>query len=437
MSSHANAASSQADGVSSHANAASSQADGASSQADGASSQADGASSQADGASSQADGVSSHANAASSQADGASSQADGASSQADGASPQADGASSQANGVSSRQRRIISADGASSQADGASPQADAASSQADGASSQADGASSQANGASALLKVSHTWRAGLMALWNSGITWTSGALWGPAAPPSGPTPANTKPKRNTMPRDKFYPALLAEQPEWHNNLAAKFPLYGPALGFTPAQINNAVADNLYLAYALGDWITRVREFGPAATAALKDLRTGTGNDPFTFTAFTPPTLPTLPAGVTDVLPGALDRTFGLVQGIKGAPGYNEGMGLDMGIVGSEITPPPPGDVPPPQLTAVLLPGDDNQYVRLKFIKRGHEYVVIESRRAGGAWEQLVQSNKSPYIDERALLVPGQAEVREYRARFWDDGKPSSDWCGVLIVTVGP
>lgn len=34
-----------------------------------------------------------------------------------------------------------------------------------------------ARSAAALLKVSHTWRAGLMALWNSGITWNSVALW--------------------------------------------------------------------------------------------------------------------------------------------------------------------------------------------------------------------------------------------------------------------
>ena len=276
-----------------------------------------------------------------------------------------------------------------------------------------------------------------MPLWNSGVTWTSGALWGPAAPPSFPAPANTKTKRSTMKRTYYYPIALAQRPEWHTNFAAKLALYGPTLGLTTAQVNNGVADNLYLAHGLGDWISAVREFGPAATGALRVLESGTGGDAFTFTAFTAPTLPTLPAGVTEVLPGALTRTFGLVQAIKGLPGYTESMGLDMGIVGSELAPPPPGTVAAPELSPTLIPGDANQYVRLKFIKRGHEYVVIQSRRGAGAWEELTQSNKSPYIDDRDLLLVGTAEVREYRARFWDNGTPSSDWCSIVKVTVGP
>lgn len=276
-----------------------------------------------------------------------------------------------------------------------------------------------------------------MTLWNSGVTWNSGALWGPPAVPAFPAPQNTQTRRNTMQRANYYPALLAQRPEWHINFAAKLPIYGPTLGLTTAQINNAVADNLYLAHGLGDWISAVREFGPAATGALRVLESGTGGAAFAFTVFTAPTLPTLPAGVTEVLPGALTRTFGLVQVVKGLPGYTEAMGLDMGIVGSEVVPPPPGDVPAPELTATVIPGDANQYVRLKFFKRGHEYVVIESRRGAGAWEMIAQSNSSPYIDDRNLLAAGTAEVREYRARFWDDGTSCSDWCNVVKVTVGP
>lgn len=277
-----------------------------------------------------------------------------------------------------------------------------------------------------------------MALWNSGTLWSSGALYGPAALPSG-SRANTKPKStNTMPRSEYYPKLLSEQPDWHLNFAAKLPLYGATLGMTAPQIDNAVADNLYLAYGLGIWRTQVREFGPAATASLETLRYGTGANAFVFTAFNAPALPTLPVGVTEVPPGALARTFGLVRGLKGKPGYTDGMGLDMGIVGSEAPlPPPPGEVPPPELTLTVISGDLNEYVRGKFYKRGHEYVMIECRRGGGAYEQMGMFNKSPFVDSRTLLVPGQAEVREYRGRFFDDGTPSSDWTAVEMVTVGP
>ena len=63
--------------------------------------------------------------------------------------------------------------------------------------------------------------------------------------------------------------------------------------------------------------------------------------------------------------------------------------------------------------------------------------MIECRRGTGDWEQIAQSKKSPFIDNRNLLVAGQAEVREYRARFWDNGAPTSDWCDIARITVGP
>jgi len=239
-------------------------------------------------------------------------------------------------------------------------------------------------------------------------------------------------------RDVFYPTSISQQADWHLNFAIKFPLYGALLGKTALQINNAVADNLTLAYGLGAWRTNVREFGPASTASLEVLRSGTGGDPFAFTTYTVPPPPTLPVGADPVLAGALDRTFGLIKGLKGEPGYTLAMGLDMGIVGSEVPPPPPpGESAPPEIFLKIIAGTLNQYVRAKFFKRRHEYVVIESRRGAGPWEQIAQSNKSPYIDNRDLLVAGMAEVREYRARFWDNGEPTSDWCNVAQVTVGP
>ncbi len=182
----------------------------------------------------------------------------------------------------------------------------------------------------------------------------------------------------------------------------------------------------------------MREFGPASTASLRVLKKGTGGDPFAFTTYTVPTPPTLPVGADPVLAGALDRTFGLIKGLKGQPGFTLAMGLDMGIVGSEVpVPPPPGSFPPPDIFLKIIAGTLNQYVSVRFYKYGHEYVVIESRRGTGPWEQIAQSNKSPYIDNRDLLVAGVAEVREYRARFWDNGASTSEWCDVARITVGP
>ena len=242
-----------------------------------------------------------------------------------------------------------------------------------------------------------------------------------------------------MKRQEYYPTRVAERPEWHLNFAAKIQIYGSTLGLTTAQVNQAVADNLLLAYAIGNWIVNVREFGPSGTAALTLLNDGAGSDPFEFPVYTAPTPPTLPAGVT-VLPGALTRTFMLVKEMKAKPGYTPVIGLDMKVIGQEDT---QGDNlfndpnATPRIKVTAVPGATFDYAQIKFFKDGHEYVTIESRRGGGAWESLGLAAKSPFLDQRPLLVTGQAEIREYRAKFFDQGQSNGAWCDVAKVTVSP
>lgn len=281
-----------------------------------------------------------------------------------------------------------------------------------------------------------------MALWNSGATWNSGVLWGPAAPPSGPPSRNRDRKSKTMKRNDYYPNRQAEQPEWHTNFAAKLQQYGPALPLTTGQIANGAADNLLLAYGLGEWIVNVREFGPACTADLGRLLTGTGEAAFAFTGYAAPAAPALPPGADPVTPGALTRTFDLVQIIKRSPGYTEAIGLDMGVVGSEDTSGGGSSAggstdAVPRIKLSIEQGTDHQNVVLKFIKDGHEGVWIEGRRGSGGWEFLTTTTRSPWLDTRALLNATQAEVREYRARFWDGTQPKGDWCDVAKITVAP
>ena len=274
-----------------------------------------------------------------------------------------------------------------------------------------------------------------MAQWNSGATWSSGQLWGPAAVPVVPFNENTKTKHTKMKRQPYYPRLLSDQAEWHSNLATKLPGYAAPLALTAGEVDSAVADNLTLSYALGDWIVSVRDYAPSCTSSLETLSSGTGSANYAFPTHQVPTPPTLPSGITGVKPGALDRTFKLAQLIKVRPGYTEAIGLDLGIVGSVAPEPPPSATPRIKVTAEQ--GPDCECARVSFYKDGHQGVIVECRRGGGAWEQMGIVTKSPYEDARALLVPTQAEIREYRARFWDDGKGNGDWCDVAKVTISP
>ncbi|WP_395719318.1 hypothetical protein [Prosthecobacter sp.] len=270
----------------------------------------------------------------------------------------------------------------------------------------------------------------MMPRWNDGSTWNSGALWGPAAPAS-PLIPNPKRNKRTMKRQPYYPKLMPQQPEWHHNFASKLPGYATALGLDTAEVNAAVADNLLLAYALGDWITNVRNFAPSCTSALEDLTGGNGSEPFAFPAYAAPTPPALPSGITEVAPGALDRTFLLVKEIKGKKAYNETMGLDLRVVEEEDA----AEHPRPEFALKTEAGDGCHCVKVRFKKFGHYAVAVYSKRGSGGWELLGIDSSSPYEDDRPLLVAGQPEIREYKLRFWDAGEENGDWTDVASITV--
>ncbi len=267
-----------------------------------------------------------------------------------------------------------------------------------------------------------------MTTWNQ-FLWNSGALWEPAVlPPPFPTNPQTKIKR--MKRQAYYPSRVEAQPEWLNNFADKLPTYAATLGIANARRDAAVADALWLAYVLGAWIPDVRAWSGSCTDAANEAQNGSGSSVLTLPVFT---APALPAGVVPVAPGALNRIFTLVKDIKNAAGFTEAIGSDLRVIGTADT----TENPVPRFTLLVEQGPTCQCVRIRFNKYGRTGVHIESRRNAGAWEFLGVDTESPYIDARPLLNPAQAEIREYRLRYWDKGEPTGDWTAVQKVTVAP
>ncbi|MBE7493359.1 MAG: hypothetical protein HS117_00280 [Verrucomicrobiaceae bacterium] len=235
-----------------------------------------------------------------------------------------------------------------------------------------------------------------------------------------------------MKRQDYFPNRLGDQPEWLTNFADKITGYTAVLNLDPDEVAARVADARWCAHTIGAWRTNAQEFAGTITPTVEMVCSGSGAAPVVLPGFT---APALPAGVVAQLPGALDRVFRFVKTIKNAPGFNDIIGNDLGVLGSEVPPPPPGGAAP-RIKLILEQGAANQIVRLTFVKDGHQGLHIESRINGGAWVFLAIDTESPYLDDRALQVPGTPEVREYRARFWDKGSPNGDWCDVAKVTVG-
>ncbi len=274
-----------------------------------------------------------------------------------------------------------------------------------------------------------------MALWSSGHLWSSPtSIWGPVVPPVLIANTTSHQHKTHVMRKYYYPNKVAEQPPWHFNYADQLTELGVGMGLVLADVTASVNDSRHLGYAIGAWYSRVKEFGPGATGQLEVLKYGGGLDPFELPDFL---APVPPAGLTAVLPGALSRVFRYIRMIRGAPGFTEGKGRLLGIVGEELPPPPPGSAVPPRITLSLNQTPTMQQVLVKFFKDRHEGIWLESRRGTGPWEFIIISTQSPYTDTRPLLVPGVAEVREYRAMFWDKGQPGGEWCDVAKITVSP
>lgn len=117
--------------------------------------------------------------------------------------------------------------------------------------------------------------------------------------------------------------------------------------------------------------------------------------------------------------------------IKASSGYTEGMGQELGIIGTTTK----VDVVnyKPLLKVELIAG----VVRISFKKNNTDGVNIYRRRKGSlTWEFLARDTVSPYEDRIQLQNPGQPEHWEYRAiaviKDQEIGQPSD----VVEIVIG-
>lgn len=227
---------------------------------------------------------------------------------------------------------------------------------------------------------------------------------------------------------RYFPSTTAEQVQWLLNFANQLPAWQSALGLSDAELAAAVADARWVAYVIGSWREAADTFAAAAPESRKLVLHGEGLAQLP--VFTPPPLP---AGVVAVPNGALDRLFRRVQFLKIHPGCTETVAQSLGIV---TRPEPVRPMPRFRLKAVRSATGAPE-VSIGFSSYGHEAVWIASRRNGGKEEALGIGGATPWFDRRPLLVPGQAETREYRLRFWDKGEPTGDWTPWRTIAVAP
>ncbi len=233
-----------------------------------------------------------------------------------------------------------------------------------------------------------------------------------------------------MTPNPYLPDELAARVLWLGNFADKLPLYGENTGMSAEEVAARVNDARFLGFMLGTWEPALRAWAKGLRPLVRLVMTGKGLTPVNLHWHEEPSLP---PGVSAVRPGALRRITQCVSRLKLHANYTSAMGKDLGAVAGERTLP---EQPKLQGRAEVGPNGGPR-VRLRVCKYNHDGVWLESRRGGGGWESLGPGVRSPRFDDRPLLVPGQPEMREYRACFWDDGRKVGDWTPVVSVVVVP
>ena len=220
----------------------------------------------------------------------------------------------------------------------------------------------------------------------------------------------------------------AERSVWLAYFRTKLPVHCVELGFTLDDIASTLADIDFYIWLVQSWNPAVQKNAVEASAFKALIGTGSGSELVALpvhVVFDPEPVP--------VLPSVLTRLFKLIQRIKMVATYNQVVGKDLGIIGTQST----ADSDVPDFTVTTERGPTIERVKLTFTKYNHGGVIVESHRNGGPWEVLGVVVTKPWYDERALLVDTVPEAREYRLRWWDKGDANGKYTPVQKVTVAP
>jgi hypothetical protein len=240
------------------------------------------------------------------------------------------------------------------------------------------------------------------------------------------TTKHTTKENNTMSNQPYFPAREGGQIQWFANLQTKIPNYYVALDISDARKTKVTLSLNWLVWTWQTYLPSRRADAPAATAWRQQLASGS-SDATTVTTPPQPAALTPPAGTPYF--GMLTWLFEEIGRWKKAEGYTDSIGADLGIIGAAGI----AHTDPPVLTAGPVAQNSAE---LDFNLFEHDGVWIESLRQGEtAFTYLATDTGSPYVDNRPVKTPGQAEWRDYRACWWDADKATLAFGPVLRVLV--
>lgn len=224
----------------------------------------------------------------------------------------------------------------------------------------------------------------------------------------------------------FYPTSDAQLIPWHNTFVVEANNYKvPLASVLTAGVLTQIAANRDLVTAVINYTDDAKNWGNDVVA-YKEIVLRAPHGTSLPGAPVPPAAIVVPVGSVAAIE---DYTRRLVAQIKAHSAYTEAIGQAMGIVG-----PGPGGHGTPVVVAQAL---TQSQVQLNLTKAGYTLLAIESRRAGGNWEQIGVAQTSTFVDQRPPLVAGQPEQREYRVQGMVNNQRDGAFSAIASVVTVP
>jgi hypothetical protein len=232
-----------------------------------------------------------------------------------------------------------------------------------------------------------------------------------------------------LPSQAWFPTSIVERAAWFKNFAANVEVLGPSLGFSPAEIEQVVADNevvQFLAAAIyqNNAYTRALQ-SVQRTLTQGDIGDNTPELP-TPPVFSPP--PMVPTGI-------FERLIKTVNRVRVAPAFNAATGAVLGVNPTKTMRTVTRDHVP---KIVVDPAFGGYRFTVKVAKLRMDAFEVQVRRnSSDRFEHAATGISSPFEVALTPLNPGQPEQIYVRVRMLKGNEPVGNFSNMVQVTVNP
>jgi hypothetical protein len=228
-----------------------------------------------------------------------------------------------------------------------------------------------------------------------------------------------------MPKNYWWPNTISSQYILVQNFQVKIAVLGPALGFSTAEINQAVD----LCRSFIEPTAFVDQWKSSMKAAIKWRNEIIKGKAIGQPVGPPPAVPSMAVGNYPI--GFWKQFQSLRDRIIASPAYTPQIGTDLGIIGSTSTPLAPSNFTP-ELKATPV---DGYRIKITGSMKGMDAVKIEYAPQDGNFTTVAFLTRTPGTFRITPADPSRPEAGQLRCIFIHNNEPYGNYSANYPVIV--